>query len=88
LGRSTGSSDFGSRYFVSQGAGKLFWPLFAGFLRMAVAIAGGWLVLRLTGPPAWLFAAVALGLLLHGLIVFAAILSGLASKRSCHEKPA
>jgi MATE family, multidrug efflux pump len=33
-------------------------------------------VLRLTGSQAWLFAAVALGLLLHGLIVFAAILSG------------
>jgi putative MATE family efflux protein len=63
-------------YFASQGAGKLFWPLFAGFLRMAVAIAGGWLVLRLTGSLAWLFAAVALGLLFHGLIVFAAILSG------------
>jgi hypothetical protein len=33
-------------------------------------------VLRLTGSLAWLFTAVALGLLLHGLIVFAAILSG------------
>jgi putative MATE family efflux protein len=63
-------------YFASQGAGKLFWPLLAGFLRMAVAIGGGWLVLRLTGSLAWLFAAVALGLLLHGLIVLAAVLSG------------
>jgi Na+-driven multidrug efflux pump len=63
-------------YFASQGAGKLFWPLFAGFVRMAVAIAGGWLVLRLTGSLACLFAAVAPGLLLHGLIVLAAILSG------------
>ena len=33
-------------YFASQGAGRLFWPLFAGFLRMLVAIVGGWLALR------------------------------------------
>ena len=36
-------------YFASQGAGRLFWPLSAGFLRMLVAIGGGWLALRLTG---------------------------------------
>ena len=33
-------------YFASQGAGKLLWPLLAGFARMAVAIGGGWLVLH------------------------------------------
>ena len=36
-------------YFASQGAGKLVWPLLAGFARMAVAIGGGWLALKLTG---------------------------------------
>jgi putative MATE family efflux protein len=63
-------------YFASQGAGKLLWPMLAGFLRMAVVLCGGWLVLRLTGSLTWLFAAVALGLVIHGATVLAAVLSG------------
>jgi Na+-driven multidrug efflux pump len=63
-------------YFASQGAGRLFWPLTAGFLRMLVAIAGGWIALRLTGSLYWLFAALAFGLFLHGSVLFAAIASG------------
>jgi putative MATE family efflux protein len=63
-------------YFASQGAGRLFWPLSAGFLRMLVAIGGGWLALRLTGSLQWLFAALALGLFLHGAVLLAAIASG------------
>jgi putative MATE family efflux protein len=63
-------------YFASQGAGRLFWPLFAGFLRMLVAIGGGWLALRFTGSLTWLFAAIALGLMLQGLTVLTAILAG------------
>jgi Na+-driven multidrug efflux pump len=63
-------------YFASQGAGRLFWPLFAGFFRMFVAVGGGWLVLRSTGSLGWLFAAIALGLFLHGAILLAAICSG------------
>ena len=63
-------------YFASQGAGRLFWPLSAGFLRMLIAIGGGWLVLRLTGSLHWLFAALALGLLVHGLTLLAAIGTG------------
>jgi putative MATE family efflux protein len=63
-------------YFASQGAGRLFWPLCAGFLRMLVAIGGGWLALRLTGSLYWLFAALALGLFLHGAVLLAAIASG------------
>jgi putative MATE family efflux protein len=63
-------------YFASQGAGRLFWPLSAGFLRMFVAIAGGWLALRLTGSLNWLFAALALGLVLHGLTLVVAIGTG------------
>jgi Na+-driven multidrug efflux pump len=63
-------------YFASQGAGRLFWPLFAGFLRMLVAIGGGWLALRAGGTLAWLFAAIAVGLVLQGLTVLTAILSG------------
>src|SRR5262249_19446643 len=61
---------------ASQGAGRLFWPLTAGFLRMLVAIAGGWLALRLTGSLNWLFAALALGLVLHGVTLVVAISTG------------
>ena len=63
-------------YFASQGAGRLFWPLFAGFLRMLVALGGGWLALRLTGSLTWLFAAIALGLVLQGVTVVTAIMAG------------
>jgi MATE family, multidrug efflux pump len=63
-------------YFASQGAGRLFWPLSAGFLRMLVAIAGGWLALRLTDSLNWLFAALALGLVLHGLTLAVAVGTG------------
>jgi putative MATE family efflux protein len=63
-------------YFASQGAGRLFWPLFAGFLRMLVALGGGWLALRLTGSLTWLFAAIALGLVLQGMTVVIAIVAG------------
>jgi len=63
-------------YFASQGAGRLFWPLAAGFLRMLVAIGGGWLALRLTNSLAWLFAAIALGLVLQGMTVLTAITAG------------
>ena len=63
-------------YFASQGAGRLFWPLSAGFLRMLVAIVGGWLALRLTGSLSWLFAALALGLFLHGAVLLAAVAGG------------
>jgi putative MATE family efflux protein len=63
-------------YFASQGAGRLFWPLFAGFLRMLIAIGGGWLALSAGGTLAWLFAAIALGLVLQGLTVLTAIVSG------------
>jgi MATE family, multidrug efflux pump len=63
-------------YFASQGAGRLFWPLFAGFLRMLIAIGGGWLALRVTGSLAWLYAAIALGLVVQGMTVVAAIVAG------------
>jgi putative MATE family efflux protein len=73
-------------YFASQGAGRLFWPLSAGFLRMLVAIAGGWLALRLTGSLNWLFAALALGLVLHGLTLVWAIAGGAWFPKRAAEK--
>ena len=63
-------------YFASQGAGKLFWPLTAGFLRMFVALGGGWLALHTTGSLTWLFAALAVGLVIPGVLLSAAVASG------------
>ncbi|WP_341990806.1 MATE family efflux transporter [Azorhizobium sp. AG788] len=63
-------------YFGSQGAGRLFWPLVAGFLRVLVAIGGGWLALRLTGSLTALFAALAAGLVVYGLVLAVAVRSG------------
>lgn len=63
-------------YFASQGAGKLFWPLTAGTARVVIAVGGAWLLLRLTGNMEWMFTALALGLLAHGLITMAAIRGG------------
>ena len=63
-------------YFASQGAGRLFWPLTAGLLRLVIAVGGGWLMLRLTGSLGWMFAALALGLVVYGLALTAAVGSG------------
>jgi putative MATE family efflux protein len=63
-------------YFASQGAGKLLWPLIVGFARVAVAIGGGWLVLRLTGSLSALFVAVGVALLVYGAGIALATWSG------------
>ena len=65
-----------SLYFASQGAGRLFWPLFAGLLRMLVAIGGGWIALRMTGSLGWLFAALSAALVIYGVTLSGAIASG------------
>jgi Na+-driven multidrug efflux pump len=65
-----------ARYFASQGAGRLLWPLLAGMLRLLIAAGGGWLALQLTGSLAWLFAALALGLLVYGVMVPIAVIRG------------
>jgi len=63
-------------YFASQGAGKLLWPLLAGFVRLIIAIGGGWLALRATASSNWLFAALSLGLVVYGVMLTAAIGAG------------
>jgi Na+-driven multidrug efflux pump len=63
-------------YFASQGAGRLFWPLAGGMLRLAVAVGGGWLALHLTGSLTALFAALSLGLIVYGVTVVTAISRG------------
>ena len=63
-------------YFASQGAGRLLWPLLGGFLRMSVALGGGWLAMRLTGRVEALYGALAFGLLAYGATVASAVWRG------------
>ncbi|HKZ08568.1 MAG TPA: MATE family efflux transporter [Methylomirabilota bacterium] len=64
-------------YFASQGAGRLAWPLLAGFLRLVLAAAGGWLATRgLGGGPEALFVAIALALVVMGVMVALPIKAG------------
>jgi len=64
-------------YFASQGAGRLAWPLTAGFARLAVAAAGGWLGGYGLG---WglpgIFAAMAIALIVFGTTTAAAVRLG------------
>jgi MATE family, multidrug efflux pump len=54
-------------YFASQGAGRLGWPLAAGFARLVIAAGGGWLGVHwLGGGLVPIFVAVALALLVYG----------------------
>ncbi len=68
-------------YFASQGAGRLFWPLAAGTLRVAIALGAGWIAMRLTGSLDWLFGALALGLVVYGIVLTTAVASGAWFKR-------
>jgi Na+-driven multidrug efflux pump len=65
-----------SLYFASQGAGRLFWPLLAGLVRLLIAVGGGWAVLRLTGSLEWLFLALSVALVVYGLTLATAVASG------------
>ena len=64
-------------YFASQGAGRLAWPLTAGFARLAIAAAGGWLGGYWLG---WglpgIFAAMAVALIVFGTTTAAAVRLG------------
>lgn len=63
-------------YFASQGAGKLLWPLACGFIRIFIAIGGGWMALQITGSLQGLFAALAVGLVVYGCVLAGIIRSG------------
>jgi putative MATE family efflux protein len=65
-----------SLYFASQGAGQLGWPLFGGLLRLLIAVGGGWVALHLTGSLVWVFAALAAGLVVYGVVLVVVIGSG------------
>jgi putative MATE family efflux protein len=56
-------------YFSSQGAGRVVPALVAGFVSLLVSVGGGWLILNwLRADVVWLFAAIATGFVLFGLI--------------------
>lgn len=61
-------------YFAGQGAGKVFWPVAAGVTRMIVAVGGGILLTQWfdTGL-AGVFAAVATGMVVFGLLTVLSI---------------
>jgi putative MATE family efflux protein len=63
-------------YFASQGAGRLLWPLLAGFARMFVALGLGAFALHVTGSLTWLFGCLGIGLLTYGCIVTIAVARG------------
>jgi len=70
-----------SLYFASQGAGRLAWPLFAGFLRMAIAVGGGWAAWFVTHDLRAVFAMLSLALVVYGLVLLSAIKAGVWFRR-------
>ena len=64
-------------YFASQGAGRVLWPLVAGFARLLTAAVGGWLAIHWLGSDlSGLFLAIALSLVVYGTTVAVAIRAG------------
>ena len=64
-------------YFASQGAGRLLWPLVAGFLRLTLAAAGGWVVVHwLGGGLTALSIVIALAFVLFGVTLVSAVRGG------------
>ena len=69
-------------YFASQGSGRLLWPLIAGFIRLCIALVGGWLLLQLTDRLEAVFAMLALGMVVYGVVMLLAVWRGGAFARS------
>lgn len=70
-----------SLYFASQGAGRLAWPLFAGFLRMAIAVGGGWAAWFVTHDLRVVFCVLGFALFVYGTVLVAAIRAGVWFRR-------
>jgi putative MATE family efflux protein len=60
-------------YFASQGAGRIMGPLLAGTARMAVVAAGGWILVANSAPSWSLFALVAAGMVVMGVVTAASV---------------
>jgi putative MATE family efflux protein len=74
-------------YFASQGAGALLWPLLAGLARMVIAVGGGYVLLHLVGDLTWVYAALAAGLAVLGLMIAGAVWAGAWFKAGPESRP-
>lgn len=69
-------------YFASQGAGRLLWPLVAGFARMVLAVGGGWLAVTwLDVGLAGVFTAAGAAFVVFGVTLAIAVHTGAWSAR-------
>jgi MATE family, multidrug efflux pump len=65
-------------YFASQGAGRMAWPVSAGFVRLLVAVAGGWIALHWLGAGLnALFVLLAVAMALFGSLIAAGVWAGI-----------
>ena len=78
VGPAYGFLGFGlALYFASQGAGRMAWPLTAGVLRMAVAVAGSWVAVRWLGTGlTGIYVMLAVGMALFGPLIASSIRAG------------
>ena len=66
-----------SLYFASQGAGTVVWPVIANFVRFGIGAGGACIaVLLFSLGVEWIFASLALGMALYGIITAASIWLG------------
>jgi Na+-driven multidrug efflux pump len=78
VGPAYGLLGFGlALYFASQGAGRMAWPLTAGVLRLAVAVAGSWVAVHWLGAGlAGIYVMLTAGMILFGPIIALSIRAG------------
>jgi putative MATE family efflux protein len=78
VGPAYGFLGFGlALYFASQGAGRMAWPLTAGVLRLAVAVAGSWVAVHWLGAGlAGIYVMLTAGMILFGPIIALSIRAG------------
>jgi putative MATE family efflux protein len=62
-------------YCVGQGTGRMEWPVAGALVRMAIAVVGGFLVVRFGGGLAAIFLAVGIGMAAFGLLSLPGLLS-------------
>jgi putative MATE family efflux protein len=66
-----------SLYFASQGAGTVVWPVTANFIRFGVGAGGATLAVTVLDlSVAWVFASLALGMALYGIVTASSIWLG------------
>ena len=69
-------------FFASQGAGRLGWPVFAGFLRMAIALVGALVAWLSTHDLRVVFAMLGVAWVVYGAFLAVAIRAGIWFRRS------